>query len=83
MKWKCKEEVGLKKFEDVEIIYTIIGIIVTITQKTILKLLRAPEFGRFVVGTKDNNPKTEAIKSYLFDNAENLCSSDFGKVKNM
>lgn len=54
-----------------------------ITQKTIAKLLSTPNSGRFVVGTKDNSLEEDAIEWYLFDNAENLCSFDFGKVKNM
>ncbi|XP_050902864.1 uncharacterized protein LOC127115328 [Lathyrus oleraceus] len=77
------EEVGLKKFEEVEIRSTLMGVDVIITQKTIAKILRAPNSGRFIVGIKDNNPEAGAIKSYLFDNADNLCSYDFRKVKNM
>lgn len=48
------------------------GIDVVITQRTIAKLLSTPKSGRFVVGTKDNNPKADAIKWCLLDNADNL-----------
>lgn len=34
-------------------------------------------------GTKDNNTEADVINWCLFDNTENLCSSEFGKVKNM
>lgn len=56
---------------------------VIITQKTIINLLSTPNSVRFIVGTKDNSLEADAIKCYLFDNVENLCSSHFGKVKNM
>lgn len=74
---------GLKKFEDVEIRPVVMGVDVIITQKTNAKILSAPNTGRFVMGTKDNNHEADAIKRHLFDNAEYLYSSDFGKVKNM
>lgn len=56
---------------------------VFVTQKTIAKLLKAPNFGRFVVNSKENNLGANVIKIYLFDNAGNLFSSEFGKVKNI
>lgn len=59
------------------------GADVIITQKMIAKLLRVPNSNRFIMGTKDNSPEANAIKRYLFDNSENMCSSNFGKVKNM
>lgn len=82
MKGKSREEVSLKKFKGVEIISAITGVNVIITRKTIAKLLISPNSGRFIMGTKDNSPKADA-KWYLFDSVENLCSSNFGKVKNM
>lgn len=83
LKGKSREEMDLKKFEDVEIRLIVIGVDVIITQKTIAKLLKALNSSRFVVNTKENNSEADAIKRCLFDNAGNLCSSDFGKVKNM
>lgn len=59
------------------------GIDVVITQKAIAKILSTRNSGRFVVGTKDNRPKDDATKWCLFEDCDNLCSSDFGKVKNM
>lgn len=51
LKGKSRKEVGLKKFEEVEIRYVVMGVDVIITQKTIAKLLSTPNSGRFVVGT--------------------------------
>lgn len=55
----------MKKFEEVEIRSVVMGIGVVITQKMIVKLLRTSNFGRFVVGTKDNT-EADAIKLCLF-----------------
>lgn len=59
------------------------GVDMVITQKTIAKLLCSPNSGRFFMGTKDNSPEVYAITWCLFDDADNLCSSKFRKVKNM
>ncbi|XP_050896277.1 uncharacterized protein LOC127103022 [Lathyrus oleraceus] len=83
LKRESREEVCLKKFEEVEIRSAVMGIDVIITQKTIVKLLKAPNSGKFVVNTKDNSPEEDAIKRSMFDNADNLCSFEFRKVKNM
>ena len=56
LKGKTRKEVGLKKFEEVDIRSTIMGIDVVITQRTIAKILSNLNFGRFVVGTKVNSP---------------------------
>lgn len=52
LKGKSRKEVGSKKFEYVEIRSTIMSVDVVITQKTIAKVLSAPNSGRFVVGIK-------------------------------
>lgn len=83
LKGKSREEVGLRKFEEVEIRSSMMGVDVIITQKIITKLLRAPNSGRFVVRTKDNSSEADVIKRYLFEECSNLCSFDFGKVENM
>lgn len=54
-----------------------------ITRKMIAKLLSTPNSGRFVMGMKGNSPKAYAIKWCLFEYNDILCSSNFGKVKNM
>ena len=59
------------------------GVEVVITQKTIVTLLNVPKFGRFVLNTKENSHEVEAIKICFFKRSGNLCSYDFGKVKNM
>lgn len=62
LKGKTRKEVGLKKFEEVEIRSAIMAIDVVITKKTISKLLSSPNFGRFVVGFKDNSLEADVIK---------------------
>lgn len=59
------------------------GIDVVITQKMFVKLVSTPNSCRFVVGTKDDSPEANAIKWCLFEDCDNLCSSNFGKAKNM
>lgn len=83
LKAKSIKEVGLKKFEEVEIVPVLMGIDVIITHKTIVKLLSTQNSRRFVVGTKENSHEIDAIKWCMFNNTKNTCSSDFRKVKNM
>lgn len=49
----------------------------------VAKLLSTPNSGRFVIGIKVNSSEVDAIKWCLFEDGDNLCSHDFGKVKNM
>lgn len=55
LKWKSGEEVGLKKFEEVEIGSAMMDVDVVITQKTIAKLLKVPNSRRFILNTKENS----------------------------
>lgn len=83
LKRKSRVEVGLKKFEEVEIRSTMMGVEVVITQKMISKLLKVPNSERFMLNTKENSPEAQAIKRFLFKNSGNSCSYDSGNVKNM
>lgn len=74
---------GRKKFEEVEIRSTVMSVDVIITQKTIAKLFKVTNTGRFILNTKEKNPELESIKRCLFKSYGDMCSSYFGKVKNM
>lgn len=83
LKGKSREEMGLKKFEEMEIRSLVMGVDVIITHKTLAKLLKVTTTITFILNKKENNPEVEAIKRSLFQLCGDLCSSDFGKVKNM
>lgn len=83
LKGKSIVEMGLKKFEEVEIMSVVIGVDVIITQKTIAKLLKVTNTRRYILNIKENSTEAESIKRCLFERSRNMCFSDFGKVENM
>ena len=74
----------MKKFDEVEISSTMIGVDITITQKIIYKLLGVSNIWRFIMNTKESSHEADVIKTRLFELSEDTwSSSDFAKVKNM
>lgn len=67
---KSKKEMGLKKFEEVDIRSAVMGVDVTITWKIISKLFGVSNIGRFILSTKESSPEADVIKSRLFQLSE-------------
>lgn len=84
LKRKRRKEMGTKEFEEVEISLAMMGVDVTITQRTISKLLGVTNTRKFIFNTKLRSLKVDAIKTSLFELYEDTCSSSyFENIKNM